>query len=191
MSRDPAKRRASRQRYDQSAKGQAARQASQPRYNQSDKGQARAQRRGDKRAANKAAREIQAWCEGCWTFEQVFVFPEETGKAIACVGEKEQQDRFNPVAQVRARDPRGDGCGPPVRATQGLRWSLWQTSLNIPWDTQATGGVVGLTVQPKFLEQFPNARFHFKSGPLAQRGTFKGVWLNDGRTEWALEKEQQ
>jgi hypothetical protein len=35
------------------------------------------------------------------------------------------------------------------------------------------------------------ARFHFKSGPLAQRGTFKGVWLNVERTEWALEKEQQ
>ncbi len=50
--------------------------------------------------------------------------------------------------------------------------------------------VVGLTVlQPKFLEQFPNARFHFKSGLLAQRGTFKGVWLNEEHTEWALEKQ--
>jgi hypothetical protein len=29
------------------------------------------------------------------------------------------------------------------------------------------------------------------SGPLAQRGTFKGMWLNAERTEWALEKEQQ
>jgi hypothetical protein len=57
---------------------------------------------------------------------------------------------------------------------------------------RATGGVVGLTVlQPKFLEQFPNARFHFKSGLLDQRGTFKGVWLNKEHTEWALEKEQQ
>ncbi len=37
----------------------------------------------------------------------------------------------------------------------------------------------------------PNARFTFASGPQAQRGTFKGVWLNAERTEWALEKEQQ
>ncbi len=52
--------------------------------------------------------------------------------------------------------------------------------------------VVGLTVlQPKFLEQFPDARFHFKSGRLDQQGTFKGVWLNKEHTEWALEKEQQ
>jgi hypothetical protein len=36
-----------------------------------------------------------------------------------------------------------------------------------------------------------NVRFRFKSGLLAQRGTFKGVWLNKERTEWALEKEQQ
>ncbi len=51
---------------------------------------------------------------------------------------------------------------------------------------------MGLTVlQPKFLKQFPNARFHFKSGRLAQQGTFKGVWLNKEHTEWALEKEQQ
>ena len=56
----------------------------------------------------------------------------------------------------------------------------------------ATSGVVGLTVlQPKFLEQFPNARFHFKSGPGAQQGTYKGVWLNEEHTEWALEEEQQ
>jgi hypothetical protein len=80
MPRDPAKRRASNQRYEQSAKGQAALQ----RYNQSDKGQARKQRREDKLAA-----------------------------------------------------------------------------------------------------------FHFKSGRLDQQGTFKGVWLNAERTEWALEKEQQ
>jgi hypothetical protein len=54
---------------------------------------------------------------------------------------------------------------------------------------QATSGVVGLTVlQPKFLEQFPNARFHFNSGDGAQRGTFKGVWLNKEHTEWALER---
>jgi hypothetical protein len=46
-------------------------------------------------------------------------------------------------------------------------------------------------LQPKFLEQFPNARFHFNSGDGAQRGTFKGVWLNKEHTEWALEKEQQ
>jgi hypothetical protein len=46
-------------------------------------------------------------------------------------------------------------------------------------------------LQPEFLKQFPNTRFHFKSGPLAQRETFKGVWLNAERTEWALEKEQQ
>jgi hypothetical protein len=31
-------------------------------------------------------------------------------------------------------------------------------------------------------------RFHFNSGRLAQQGTFKGVWLNKERTEWALEK---
>jgi hypothetical protein len=61
-----------------------------------------------------------------------------------------------------------------------LRWSLWQNSLNIPWGTKPTSGVVGLTVlQPKFLEQFPNARFHFNGGDGAQRGTFKGVWLNN------------
>jgi hypothetical protein len=46
-------------------------------------------------------------------------------------------------------------------------------------------------LQPKFLEQFPDARFTFKHGPGAQRGTFKGVWLNKEHTEWALEKEQQ
>jgi hypothetical protein len=46
-------------------------------------------------------------------------------------------------------------------------------------------------LQPKFLEQFPDARFHFKNGLLAQRGTFKGVWLNAEHTEWALEEEQQ
>jgi hypothetical protein len=34
-------------------------------------------------------------------------------------------------------------------------------------------------------------RFHFNSGPTAQRGTFKGVWLNEEHTEWALEEEQQ
>ncbi len=43
-------------------------------------------------------------------------------------------------------------------------------------------------LQPKFLEQFPNARFQFKTGPPAQRGTFKGVWFNEQRTEWALER---
>ncbi len=92
--------------------------------------------------------------------------------------------------------------------TQGLRWSLWQGSKDIPWHTltgkwrklwclHATGqplphATVCLTVlQPKFLEQFRNARFHFKSGLLDQQGTFKGVWLNAERTEWALEKEQQ
>jgi hypothetical protein len=46
-------------------------------------------------------------------------------------------------------------------------------------------------LQPEFLKRFPNARFTFASGPGAQRGTFKGVWLNADRTEWALEKEQQ
>ncbi len=61
----------------------------------------------------------------------------------------------------------------------------------MPWGTQG-GGVVGLTVlQPEFLKQFPDARFHFNSGRRAQQGTFKGVWLNAERTEWALEKEQQ
>jgi hypothetical protein len=46
----------------------------------------------------------------------------------------------------------------PQLATTDLRWSLWQNSLNIPWDTKATSGVVGLTVlQPKFLEQFPSS----------------------------------
>jgi hypothetical protein len=63
-----------------------------------------------------------------------------------------------------------------------------QASKDIPWDTKATSGVVGLTVlQPKFLEQFPNVRSHFNSG-LDQRGTFKGVWLNKEHTEWALER---
>jgi hypothetical protein len=58
-----------------------------------------------------------------------------------------------------------------------------------PINTKATSGVVGLTVlQPKFLEQFPDVRFHFKSSNLAQRGTFKGVWLNAERTEWTLQK---
>jgi hypothetical protein len=67
-----------------------------------------------------------------------------------------------------------------------------QGSKDIPWGTKATSGVVGLTVlQPKFLQRFPNARFHFNSGDGAQRGTFKGVWLNAEHTEWALEKEQQ
>jgi hypothetical protein len=61
-----------------------------------------------------------------------------------------------------------------------------------PIDTKPTSGVVGLTVlQPEFLEQYPNARFTFASGPPAQRGTFKGVWLNEERTEWALEKEEE
>ncbi len=46
-------------------------------------------------------------------------------------------------------------------------------------------------LQPKFLELYPNARFHFNSGPAAQRGTFKGLWLNKEHTEWALEEEQQ
>ncbi len=45
--------------------------------------------------------------------------------------------------------------------------------------------------KPEFLKRFPDARFHFKSGRLAQQGTFKGVWLNAEHTEWALEKEQQ
>jgi hypothetical protein len=49
-----------------------------------------------------------------------------------------------------------------------------------------------LTVlQPEFLKRFPNARFTFASAPGAQRGTFKGVWLNAERTEWALEKEEE
>ncbi len=69
---------------------------------------------------------------------------------------------------------------------------VWEVSKDVPWDTQATGGVVGLTVlQPEILEQFPNARFHFNSGLPAQQGTFKGAWLNAEHTEWALEKEQQ
>jgi hypothetical protein len=73
-----------------------------------------------------------------------------------------------------------------------MRWSLFQGSQDIRWDTQGTGGVVGLTVlQPKFLEQFPNARFHFNSGRRAQQGTFKGVWLNRERTEWALERLEE
>ncbi len=64
----------------------------------------------------------------------------------------------------------------PQLATTDLSWSLWQRSLDIPINTKSNSGVVGLTVmQPKFLEQFPDARFHFKSGPGAQRGTFKGV----------------
>ncbi len=46
-------------------------------------------------------------------------------------------------------------------------------------------------LQPKFLEQFPDVRFTFASDPGAQRGTFKGVWLNAERTEWALEKEEE
>jgi hypothetical protein len=81
---------------------------------------------------------------------------------------------------------------PPQLATTDLRWSLWQSSLNIPTNTKSTRGVVGLTVlQPKFLEQFPNARFHFKSGPLAQRGTFKGVWLDEDEGVWALERRSR
>jgi hypothetical protein len=44
-------------------------------------------------------------------------------------------------------------------------------------------------LKPEFLKRFPNARFTFASGPGAQRGTFKGVWLNKEQTEWALEKE--
>jgi hypothetical protein len=43
---------------------------------------------------------FQAWRDKCWTFEQVFVFPDETGKAISLVGEKELQDRFDPLSQV-------------------------------------------------------------------------------------------
>ncbi len=46
-------------------------------------------------------------------------------------------------------------------------------------------------LQPKFLEQFPDARFHFKNNNLAQRGTFKGVWLNEERTAWALERLEE
>jgi hypothetical protein len=46
-------------------------------------------------------------------------------------------------------------------------------------------------LQPEFLKRFPDARFHFNTSNLAQQGTFKGVWLNDEWTEWALEKEQQ
>jgi hypothetical protein len=81
----------------------------------------------------------------------------------------------------------------PTRTPQleelDLRWSLWQRSLDVPTNTKSTSGVVGLSVlQPEFLKQFPDARFHFNSGPLAQRGTFKGVWLNEERTEWALER---
>jgi hypothetical protein len=75
-------------------------------------------------------------------------------------------------------------------AGPALRWSLWQDSLNVPWDTKATSGVVGLTVlQPKFFKDFPNARFTFGSGPASQRGTFKGVWLNEDEDEWALQME--
>ncbi len=135
------------------------------------------------------------------------------------MAEKELQDRFDPVEQVRA-DPRGActcrACrarpaltSAPPRPThtpqlattqgddypQGLRWSLFQGSQDVrrcPLPFTQGGGVVGLTVlQPKFLKQFPNARFHFKKGLLAQQGTFKGVWLNKEHTEWALEKEQQ
>ncbi len=80
---------------------------------------------------------------------------------------------------------------PQLATTQGHRWSLFQGSQDVPWGTQG-GGVVGLTVlQPKFLEQFPNARFHFKKGRLAQQGTFKGVWLNEEHTEWALERLEE
>ncbi len=79
----------------------------------------------------------------------------------------------------------------PQLATTHHRWSLFQGSLDVPWGTQG-GGVAGLTVlQPKFLEQFPNVRFHFKKGRPAQRGTFKGVWLNKEHTEWALERLEE
>jgi hypothetical protein len=88
------------------------------------------------------------------------------------------------------------GCGkcrtesPEAGVRSDLRWSLWQNSLDIPINTKYGSGVVGLTVlQPEFLTRFPNARFLFKKGHLAQRGTFKGVWLNAEQTEWALEKE--
>ncbi len=54
----------------------------------------------------------------------------------------------------------------------------------------------GLANQQRYREsaqgqQYPNARFTFNRGDGAQRGTFKGVWLNAEHTEWALEKEQQ
>ncbi len=105
--------------------------------------------------------------------------------------------RWGPRRQPAARPRPQPGIAADIAATQtattqGLRWSLFQGSQDVRWDTQATSGVVGLTVlQPKFLEQFPNARFHFKKGRPGQRGTFKGVWLNKEHTEWALEKEQQ
>jgi hypothetical protein len=53
-------------------------------------------------------------------------------------------------------------------------------------------GVVGLTVlQPKFLEQFHDVRFHFKNNNLAQRGTFKGAWLNEREREtYTLERDR-
>jgi hypothetical protein len=38
------------------------------------------------------------------------------------------------------------------------------------------------------VEQFPDARFHFNRGPLAQRVSFKGVWLNAEWADWALLK---
>jgi hypothetical protein len=97
-----------------------------------------------------------------------------------------------------ARAPRAGALRASPRLTTrpaGLRRCSWQIAPaqpRCPRDTKATGGVVGLTVlQPKFLEQFPNARFHFNSDRLAQQGTFKGVWLNEEHTEWALEEEQQ
>jgi hypothetical protein len=39
-------------------------------------------------------------------------------------------------------------------------------------------------LQPKFLEQFPNACFHFSSGDGAQRGTFKGVTRSTPSGRW-------
>jgi hypothetical protein len=83
-------------------------------------------------------------------------------------------------------------AAPPLRAAQqfGSEALVARASAR-PCELHNTG-VVGLTVlKPKFLEQFPDARFPFKSGRIAQQGTFKGVWLNAERTEWALEKEQQ
>ncbi len=63
---------------------------------------------------------------------------------------------------------------------------LWQGSKDIPWDTKPTSGVVGLTVlQPEFLEQPPDARFHFKSDSTSRersracgstRSTPSGRW---------------
>jgi hypothetical protein len=105
---------------------------------------------------------------------------------------KQQYDQSGKrqAARGKRRGASGSARGSQDRS-RGSRHRVREAD-GIPSNTKPTSGVVGLTVlQPKFLEQFPDARFHFKSGPLAQRGTFKGVWLNEEWTAWALERLEE